>query len=80
MSESEKDDFEGVELEEHVRVRLANDDVRKMLVADNDSGSFVCTDIDGAQHNLEPPGNCYTSPASPRGRFIASVLAIGPTS
>jgi hypothetical protein len=77
MSEDNED---GPELEEHVRVRLANEDVRKMLVADSDSANFGCTDIDGAQHDLNHRGAVTISPAGPKGRFIASMPAIGPTS
>jgi hypothetical protein len=74
MNEYDEDGFEGLELEEHVRTRLADKGVRKMLVADNDSGNFVCTDTDGTHHDLSPPGSCYYITSKPEGslhRIIA---------
>lgn len=55
---NEYDDFGGRELEEHVR--LAIKDVRTMLVADSDPTNFVCTDTDGARHDLSPSGYYIT--------------------
>jgi hypothetical protein len=65
MSEYNEDDFDGLEPEEQVRLLLAAKDVCKMLATD--SGSFVCTDIDGAQHDLSPPGSCYYITSKPEG-------------
>ena len=59
MSEDNEDGFGDLELEERDRVLLGDKAVVKMLVADSDSANFVCTDIDGAQHDLRPPGSCY---------------------
>ena len=51
--------------------------LRHQLGADDEN--FVCTDIDGVEHDLSPPGAVTTSPVSPRGRIIASMPAIGLT-
>ena len=67
MSEDNEGGFDGLELEEHVRVRLGDKAVVKMLIADSDSGDFVCTDIDGAQHDLGESGTCYYITSKPEG-------------
>jgi hypothetical protein len=70
MSEDNEDGFDGfdgLELEERDRVLLGDKAVVKMLVADSDSANFVCTDINGAQHDLSPPGSCYYITSRPEG-------------
>jgi hypothetical protein len=59
MNEYDEDDFEDFELEKHVRRAIK--DVRTMLVADSDPRNFVCTDTDGARHDLSPSGYYITS-------------------
>jgi hypothetical protein len=62
------DEFEGLDLEEHVRARLGREDVRKMLdVSETHPENFVCIDIDGALHDLRPSGYYITS--KPEGRL-----------
>ena len=65
MSEYNEDDFDGLEPEEQVHVRQAAKDVCKMLAAD--SGNFVCTDIDGARHDLGETETCYYITSKPEG-------------
>jgi hypothetical protein len=69
MSEDDLDDFDGLEVEEHVRVRLAHEDVRKMLFAGDDPEDYVCTDVDGVQRDLNPPGSCYYIASRPEGEL-----------
>ena len=53
----DEDDFDGFDLEEHVRARLGREDVRKMLDAcGTHPENFICIGIDGALQDLSPPG------------------------
>jgi hypothetical protein len=62
------DDAEGLEgLPKHIRIRLADKAVRKVVAADNHPENFVCADVDGVQHDLNPPGSCYCVTSRPEG-------------